>query len=69
MTSRTAPTVDDIRAARERVGGIARETPVFGSETLSRLAGRKASGGSDQATSDAGFDYGPPPMGDDDVPF
>jgi threonine dehydratase len=40
LESRTAPTVDDIRAARERIRGSARETPVFGSETLSRLAGR-----------------------------
>jgi threonine dehydratase len=40
LEARTAPTVDDIRAARERIRGSARETPVFGSETLSRLAGR-----------------------------
>ena len=34
------PTVADIRAARERLAGVARETPVHASETLSRLAGR-----------------------------
>jgi threonine dehydratase len=32
--------VDDVRAARGRLGGVARVTPVFSSETLSRLAGR-----------------------------
>jgi threonine dehydratase len=34
------PTVGDVQAARERLAGIARVTPVFSSETLSRLAGR-----------------------------
>jgi threonine dehydratase len=34
-------TIDDIHAARERIQGIARETPLSGSETLSRLAGRE----------------------------
>ncbi|HEV2930705.1 MAG TPA: pyridoxal-phosphate dependent enzyme, partial [Propionibacteriaceae bacterium] len=33
-------TIDDIRAARERVAGVIRETPVDRSETLSALAGR-----------------------------
>jgi threonine dehydratase len=36
----TAPAIDDILRARERLTGIARVTPVFSSETLSRLAGR-----------------------------
>src|SRR5476649_1303858 len=36
-----APTLADIEAARERVAGHARETPIYGSETLSRLCGRK----------------------------
>jgi len=35
------PTLADIQAARERVAGHARETPIYGSETLSRLCGRK----------------------------
>jgi threonine dehydratase len=35
----TAPTLADIEAARERLGGRARVTPVYGSETLSRLTG------------------------------
>ena len=34
------PTIDDVREAQERLAGIARVTPVFSSETLSRLAGR-----------------------------
>ena len=34
------PTVDEVRAAQERLHGIARVTPVYPSETLSRLAGR-----------------------------
>jgi threonine dehydratase len=34
-----APTLADIRAARETLAGIARETPVYRSETLSRLSG------------------------------
>jgi threonine dehydratase len=37
----TAPTAADIREARERIGGIARETPVYSSETFSRIAGRE----------------------------
>ncbi len=35
-----APTIEDIRRARDRLTGVARVTPVFSSETLSRLAGR-----------------------------
>ncbi len=38
---RTAPTLADIVAARERIAGIARVTPVYPSETLSRLTGRQ----------------------------
>ena len=34
------PTVDDVRAAQERLHGVARVTPVYSSETLSRLAER-----------------------------
>jgi threonine dehydratase len=36
----TAPTLSEIQEARERIDGIARVTPVYGSETLSKLAGR-----------------------------
>ena len=35
-----APTISDIEAARERLLGVARETPVYPSETFSRLVGR-----------------------------
>jgi threonine dehydratase len=35
-----APTIADIEAARERLRGVARETPLYPSETFSRLAGR-----------------------------
>ena len=38
MTER--PTIDDVRAAQDRLHGVARVTPVYSSETLSRLAGR-----------------------------
>jgi threonine dehydratase len=34
------PTLPDLEAARARIAGIARVTPVYPSETLSRLAGR-----------------------------
>jgi threonine dehydratase len=34
------PTFDDVRAARERLAGVARETPLYPSETFTRLAGR-----------------------------
>ncbi len=41
MATQTAPTLEDIQAARERIDGIARVTPVYGSETFSKLAGRE----------------------------
>ncbi len=41
MKTETAPTPADIQEARERIAGIARETPVYGSETFSRIAGRE----------------------------
>ncbi|HET6682266.1 MAG TPA: threonine ammonia-lyase [Gaiella sp.] len=34
------PTIEDVRRARDRLTGVARVTPVFSSDTLSRLAGR-----------------------------
>jgi len=34
------PGIDEIRDARERLAGVARVTPVYSSETLTRLAGR-----------------------------
>ena len=40
MTTAQAPTLADLEAARSRIAGIARVTPVYPSETLSRLAGR-----------------------------
>jgi threonine dehydratase len=40
MAIRTGPTVADIAAARERIAGLARQTPVYSSETLRRLSGR-----------------------------
>ena len=40
MQTATAPTLADIEAARDRLVGIARRTPVFPSETFTRLAGR-----------------------------
>jgi threonine dehydratase len=40
LATETVPTLAEIREARERLHGIARETPVFGSETFSRMAGR-----------------------------
>ena len=39
--TRTAPSLRDIEEARERLTGVARITPVYTSETLSRLAGRE----------------------------
>ena len=36
----TAPTLADIEAARARLAGVARETPLYPSETFSRLCGR-----------------------------
>ncbi len=35
------PTIADIEAARERLAGVARETPLYPSETFSRLSGRQ----------------------------
>jgi threonine dehydratase len=40
LATETVPTLADIREARERLDGIARETPVFVSETFSRMVGR-----------------------------
>jgi threonine dehydratase len=40
-TLRTAPTLADIQEARQRLLGIADETPIFLSETFSRRVGRK----------------------------
>ena len=36
-----SPTPADVEAARERLAGVARETPLYPSETFSRLAGRQ----------------------------
>jgi threonine dehydratase len=41
LAIQTAPTLRDIGEARERLSDVARVTPVYGSETLSRLAGRE----------------------------
>ncbi|NUR76428.1 MAG: threonine ammonia-lyase [Thermoleophilia bacterium] len=41
MATKTAPTLVDIEAARGRILGHARATPVYGSETLSRRYGRR----------------------------
>jgi threonine dehydratase len=41
MATRTGPGLPEIEAARERIDGIARVTPVYGSETFSQLAGRE----------------------------
>ena len=40
MAVDTAPTLSEIQEAQARIEGIARVTPVYGSETLSKLAGR-----------------------------
>jgi threonine dehydratase len=40
-TTRTAPGLPEIEAARARLDGIARVTPVYRSETLTRLVGRE----------------------------
>jgi threonine dehydratase len=40
MKIETAPTLADIEEARKRLAGVARETPVYGSETFSSRAGR-----------------------------
>jgi threonine dehydratase len=41
MAIRTAPTLVDIQAARERIAPLARVTPVYSSETLGRRSGRR----------------------------
>jgi threonine dehydratase len=41
LAIRTAPTFREIEEARRRIDGIARVTPVYGSDTFSRLAGRE----------------------------
>ena len=41
MATTAAPTLADVRAAAARLDGVARVTPVYPSETLTRLAGRK----------------------------
>src|SRR5438093_9628797 len=40
MATETAPTLSDIEEAGRRLAGVVRVTPVYGSETLSRLTGR-----------------------------
>jgi threonine dehydratase len=40
MAIRTGPTLAQIEVARERIGALARVTPVYSSETLSRRSGR-----------------------------
>ncbi len=40
MTAKTAPSLEEIQAAQRRIAGIARVTPVYSSETFSRLTGR-----------------------------
>ena len=35
------PTIADVEAARERLTGVARETPLYPTETFSRLSGRQ----------------------------
>jgi len=41
LATRTAPTLRDVEEARRRLDGIARVTPVYASETFSRLTGRE----------------------------
>jgi threonine dehydratase len=41
LATRTAPTLADIEEARRRLDGVARVTPVYSSETFSRLAERR----------------------------
>jgi threonine dehydratase len=41
LATRTTPTLADIEAARVRIGSLARETPVYGSDTISRQVGRE----------------------------
>src|SRR5215211_6634430 len=40
MKTAAGPTLAEIQAARERMHGLARETPVYSSETLGRRSGR-----------------------------
>src|SRR5438876_2378699 len=40
MATLAAPGLPEIESARERLGGVARVTPVYPTETFSRLAGR-----------------------------
>ena len=41
MKTKTAPGLKEIQEARARLDGIARATPVYGTETLSRIIGRE----------------------------
>jgi threonine dehydratase len=41
LATRTEPTLAEIREARERIAGHAHVTPVLGSETFSKMAGRE----------------------------
>ena len=43
MATKTGPSLSDIKEARSRLQGVARETPVYGSESLSRQVGRPVS--------------------------
>jgi threonine dehydratase len=43
LATKTGPRLGDIEEARARLEGVARVTPVYGSETLSRRIGRKVS--------------------------
>ena len=43
MATTTGPTLAEIQEARQRLHGVARETPVLSSETLGRLSGRPVS--------------------------
>jgi len=43
LATETAPKLADIEAARQRLEGVARVTPVYSSETFSRLTGRQVS--------------------------
>jgi threonine dehydratase len=41
LATTTAPTIAEIEAARDRLAGVARVTPVYSSETFSKRAGRE----------------------------
>jgi threonine dehydratase len=43
LATKTGPSLSDIKEARSRLQGVARATPVYGSETLSRQVGRPVS--------------------------